>query len=258
MSARPVVWITGASSGIGLASARRLSEAGWRVAMSARDPARLETARAEIAGETLAVPADVTDPAALMGAAQAIAAQMGPVSAVVANAGLNVGRRAWGEVSATDFGGIVDANLKGAFNTIDAVLPMMREGLGGRVVFVASFAGWHVTPQPGPAYTASKAALLSLAQSLNMAEMAHGISATALCPGEVATPAMLRRTPPPPPEVLAQMLQPEDVAAAIEYILLQPDRVTIHELVLTPRWHAAYNRVPGPTAGEPGNPRRSV
>lgn len=125
----------------------------------------------------------------------------------------------------------------------------MRKSGGGRVLLVSSFAGWHVTPQPGPAYTASKAALLSLAQSLNMAEMSNGISATTLCPGEVATPAMARRTPPPPPEMLARMLQPEDVAAAVAFVLEQPERVAIHELVLTPRWNAAYNRVPGPAAG---------
>ena len=248
MSARPVVWITGASSGIGLAIATQLAGGGWPVAMSARNAEALEAARAGIPGTTFAIPADVTDPAALARAAAEIAGRLGPIGALVANAGLNVARRAWGDVSTADFGSVVDANLKGVFNTIDAVLPAMRDA-GGRVVLVSSFAGWHVTPQPGPAYTASKAALLSLAQSLNMAEMSNGISATALCPGEVATPAMARRKPPPPPEVLARMLQPEDIAAAVAFVLEQPERVAIHELVLTPRWNAAYNRVPGPAAG---------
>ena len=248
MSGRPVVWITGASSGIGLAIATRLAGSGWPVAMSARNAETLEAARASITGTTFAVPADVTDAETLSRAAAEIAARFGPIGAVVANAGLNVGRRAWGEVSTTDFSSVVDVNLKGIFNTIDAVLPAMRKSAGGRVLLVSSFAGWHVTPQPGPAYTASKAALLSLAQSLNMAEMPNGISATALCPGEVVTPAMLRRTPPPPPEMVARMLQPEDVAAAVAFILEQPECVTIHELVLTPRWHAAYNRVPGPAS----------
>lgn len=249
MSARPVVWITGASSGIGLAIATRLAAGGWPVAMSARDAESLEAARAGIGGTAIAVPADVTDPAALARAGEEIEARLGPVGALVANAGLNVARRAWGEVSTADFGSVIDANLKGVFNTIDTILPAMREAAGGRILLISSFAGWHVTPQPGPAYTASKAALLSLAQSLNMAEMASGISATVLCPGEVATPAMARRTPPPPPEVLARMLQPEDVAAAVAFVLEQPERVAIHELVLTPRWNTAYNRVPGPAAG---------
>lgn len=245
MSGR-LAWVTGGSSGIGFASAKRLAELGWRVAVSGRDLERLQAAARDIGPGALPVAVDVTDAAAMRTVAAELVATAGPIDALVANAGANVARRAWGEVSPEDFSRVVEANLVGVFNSIDAVLPTLRGNGGGRVVVISSFAGWHVTPQPGPAYTASKLALSGLVASLNMAEMRNGVTATLLCPGEVATPAMARRDPPPPAAALARMLQPEDVAAAVGYVLQQPDRVAINELVITPAWNGAYNRVPGP------------
>ncbi|MEM8921688.1 MAG: SDR family oxidoreductase, partial [Pseudomonadota bacterium] len=166
--------------------------------------------------------------------------------ALVANAGANVAKRAWGDVSHADFQNVVSANLLGVYSSIDLVLKGMRDAGGGRIVVVSSFAGWHTTPQPGPAYTSTKLAVRGLVDSLNMAEMRNGIVATSLCPGEVATPAMQRRIPPPSEDALARMLQAEDIAEAVQYILSQPKRVAINELVITPAWNNAYNRIPGP------------
>lgn len=254
MSDRPVVWITGASSGLGLAAAKEIAARGWPVVISGRNAEVLAQACGSLAGDVHAVPVDVTNAAAVTHAAVKIAEEFGPIGALVANAGTNIGRRAWGEVTGESFGAVVDINLKGVFHSIDAVLPGMRESGSGTIVAVSSFAGWYVTPQPGPAYTASKMALIGLIASLNGAEFRNGIRATALCPGEIATPAMSRRVPPPSPESLTHMLQPADVARTIAFVLEQPAHVTINELVLTPTWNGAYNRIPGPAPGKGKNP----
>jgi NADP-dependent 3-hydroxy acid dehydrogenase YdfG len=241
-----LAWITGGSSGIGLAAAQELISKGWRVAISGRNLANLHAACATLGEQSIAVQADVTDSGALALAVKELVAEHGSIHALVANAGTNVGKRAWGEVSPSDFQMVVSANILGVYNSIDAVLPHMRQEKGGRIVVLSSFAGWHITPQPGPAYTSTKLAVRGLVDSLNMSELRNGIVATSLCPGEVATPAMKKRVPPPSPEVLGRMLQAEDIANAVAYILAQPERVAINELVITPTWNNAYNRVIGP------------
>lgn len=237
-----IALVTGGSSGIGLAIAASLIDDGWRVVITGRRKAPLDEACLTLGARATGYAVDANDAVAMVQAVASIEADLGPITALVANAGTNVGRRAWGEVSPEDFASVVQTNLNGAFNVISACLPGMRERNFGRIVVVSSFAGWHVTPQPGPAYTASKMAVRGLVQSLNMAELRHGIRATALCPGEVATPAMQRRDPPPSPENLARMLQPQDVAAAVSYIINQPDRVNINEIVITPFLNNSYLR----------------
>jgi NAD(P)-dependent dehydrogenase (short-subunit alcohol dehydrogenase family) len=241
-----LVWVTGGSSGIGLAAAECLVKKGWRVAISGRNPDTLAAARDSLGNNVIGFPVDVTDSEAMQEVAEEIVATAGAIDGLIVNAGTNVGKRAWGDVSPADFAIVIAANLNGAFNTINAVLENMRANGGGRIVVVSSFAGWHVTSQPGPAYTSSKMAVCGMVESLNMAEMRNGISATALCPGEVATPVMQKRVPPPSPETLARMLQPEDIANAAAFVLEQPGRATINELVITPSWNNAYNRIPGP------------
>jgi len=241
-----LIWITGGSSGIGFTAAQHLIQKGWRVAISGRNQETLIAAQNKLGEGAIALPVDVTDGEAMKAAAQKLTAQEGAIDGLVVNAGTNIGKRAWGDVSPDGFSSVIAANLNGAFNSINAALESLRSNGGGRIVVVSSFAGWHVTPQPGPAYTASKMAVRGMVESLNMAEMRNGITATALCPGEVATPAMEKRLPPPSPDVLARMLQPEDIASAIAFVLDQPSRATINELVITPSWNNAYNRVPGP------------
>ncbi|WP_164662293.1 SDR family oxidoreductase [Tropicibacter sp. Alg240-R139] len=242
-----LAWVTGGSSGIGFAIAERLMRDDWKVAISGRDRVRLDAAVEKLGDNAIPLQLDVTDAKAMKYAVERLTSEHGTVNTLVANAGMNVGKRAWGEVSNTDFEGIVSANLVGVFSSIDAVLDGMRAKKNGRIVVLSSFAGWHITPQPGPAYSSSKMAVRGLVDSLNMSELRNGIVATSLCPGEVATPAMERRVPPPSPETLARMLQPEDIASAVHYILSQPERVAINEMVISPSWNNAYNRVPGPS-----------
>jgi len=131
---------------------------------------------------------------------------------------------------------IVATNLNGTLYAIAAVLPAMREQGGGTIVNVASWAGRHHAYMTGPAYNASKFAVVELTHSLNDDEGPNGIRACALCPGEVATPLLAKRAVPPPPEDIARMLKPEDLGRAIRFIAEAPPHVAINELVISPTW----------------------
>ncbi len=238
-----VCWVTGASSGIGAALAALLADQGHRVVLSARGREALDAQAARIAaagGSADLEPVDVGDAVQVRRAVAAIEARHGRIDVLVANAGANVGKRAWGEVSVADFDRLVQINLNGVFYCIDAVLPGMRARGAGQVITVASWAGKFVSVKPGPAYTAAKTALVALTASLNMAEYAHGIRACAISPGEVATPAMARRIPPVPAEVTERMLKPEDVAAAVAFVVAMPAHANVNEIVMSPTWNAAF------------------
>ncbi|WP_285415056.1 SDR family oxidoreductase [Variovorax sp. efr-133-TYG-130] len=240
---RKVCWITGASSGIGATVAKALALQGHTVILSARGRPALEALAAEIreaGGIAEAVVADVTQHEEICKAAEQILSIHGRIDVLVANAGLNVGSRAWGVVSIADFDRLIQVNLSGVYYCIDAVLPGMRKHGGGQIINIASWAGKFASAKPGPAYTSAKTAIVALTASLNMSEYMNGIRACAISPGEVATPAMARRDPPVPQPVLDRMLQPEDVAAAVAFVVDAPARACINEIVLSPTWNAAF------------------
>jgi len=110
----------------------------------------------------------------------------------------------------------------------------------GTVINVASFAGWHFSYLTGPAYTASKAGMMALTHSFNIEECVNGLRATALCPGEVATPILKKRPVEPSPEEKARMLQEEDLGRTIRFIAEMPPHVCINELVIAPVWNRIY------------------
>jgi len=116
---------------------------------------------------------------------------------------------------------------------------MARRGKGV-IVNVASIAGKRVTVGGGVAYTIAKQGVITLTESLNMAEFRNGIRACAISPGEVATPIMQKRADPPPPEVLAKMLKPEDVARAIRFAVEMPPHACVYEIVVAPTWNRGF------------------
>ena len=240
---RKVCWVTGASSGIGLSVAQALVTDGHFVVISARGEQGLSEALAElhkIGPNAAAVAVDVTVAAEVKAAAAHIESEHGRIGVLVANAGMNIGSRAWGDVSVEDFDRVTNINLNGVFYTIDAVLPGMREHSDGLVVNISSWAGRFISAKPGPAYSAAKAAVVAMTTSLNASEFRNGIRACALCPAEVATPAMLRRKVPPTDVELKRMLQPADVASAVRYVVSMPAHVCINELVISPVWNGAF------------------
>ncbi len=240
-----VAWITGGGSGIGLAGAVELAKAGCRVVISGRDAAKLDAARVQAQTQGApensisAAPLDVADSAAVARVAQAIQSAHGRVDILVNSAGINFPKRYWGETDATTFDQVVAINLNGAMACTLAVLPGMRERREGTVINVASFAGWYYSYLTGPAYTASKAALMALTHSFNIEEGIHGLRATSLCPGEVATPILAKRPVPPSDAEKARMLQEADMGRTIRFIAEMPAHVCINELVISP----VYNRI---------------
>jgi NADP-dependent 3-hydroxy acid dehydrogenase YdfG len=231
------VWTTGAGSGMGRATALAAARSGWRVALSGRRPEALEAVAAEIAGlggEALVVPLDVTDRAAVRAAADRIAAELGPVDAVVLSAGLNAPRRYWRDQDLDEFAAITATNLLGPVAVVDAVLPGMRERGTGTVVFISSYSGWRFSPDAGAAYSASKTALGPLTQTLNAQENRHGIRACHLCPGDVDSDFLSRRPVVPGDDDRAVMLTPDDIARTVLFVLESPPHVVIDELVVSP------------------------
>ena len=232
-----VVWVTGSGSGMGRASALRLARRGFAVALSGRRPEALETVRDEIAaagGSAIAVPLDVTDSAAVREAHERIRAELGAVTDVVASAGLNAPNRGWADLTPESFEAILGTNLTGCLNIALAVLPGMRERGGGTVVFVSSFAGWRFGAMSGVAYGASKTAVGNLAESLNDEENVNGIRACHLCPGDVDSDFLAMRPHVPDAEARSHMMTADNVADAVEFVVMSPPEVCINELVVTP------------------------
>lgn len=187
------VWVVGASSGIGAALARELQARGARVAVSARDGAKL----ARVAGGTMTVvPVDVTDRAAVREAAGLVEAAVGPPDAVVVCSGLwEQGRP--GELDLDSFTKHLDTNVLGMATCIAEVLPGMRERGHGSIVGVASVAGYRGLPG-AEAYGACKAAQINLLESLRAGLHGTGVRVQTVCPGFVDTPMTSQNTFPMP------------------------------------------------------------
>ncbi len=241
-----VAWITGGGSGIGLAGAIELAQAGCQVVISGRDAAKLAAAvrQAETQGAPPGMlstaPLDVADSDAVARVAQQLQAQLGRVDILVNSAGINFRKRYWSETDSATFNQVVGVNLNGAMACTLAVLPGMRARREGTVINVASFAGWHYGYLTGPAYTASKAALMALTHAFNIEEGVNGLRATSLCPGEVATPILQQRPVVPSAEEMARMLQEQDMGRTIRFIAEMPAHVCINELVISPVWNRIY------------------
>ena len=226
------VWITGAGSGMGRATALRAARSGWTVALSGRRGEVLEQLAAEIreaGGSALVAPLDVQDREAVRGTAE----RLGGIDALVLAAGLNAPKRRWDDQDLTEFDAIVATNLTAVASTVDAVLPHLRER-GGQVVVISSYAGWSFQPGAGVAYSASKTALGSLVRTLNQQEAAHGVRACHLCPGDVATDFLDQRPSVPDADARARMLTAEDIARTACFVLDSPAHVRIDELVVSP------------------------
>jgi NADP-dependent 3-hydroxy acid dehydrogenase YdfG len=236
MAKQRVLWVTGGGSGMGAASAEAAARDGWTVVLSGRRVDRLEQVAATItaSGGTAAVlPLDAADPAAVASARDTVLERFGRLDAVVLAAGLNAPRRRWDDQSLPDFRAIVDTNLTAVVTVVDAALPALRES-GGVVVVVSSYAGWSFQPGAGVAYSASKTALGSVVRSLNQQEAHHGVRATHLCPGDVATDFLDQRPSVPDADARSVMLQPEDIARAVSFVLEAPSYMRVDELVVSP------------------------
>lgn len=237
-----VAWITGAGTGIGEAGALALAAAGCTLVLSGRRPEPLEAVAARIrdAGSTAVFvePLDVSDTEAVSTVVARILATNGRIDIGVFSAGINVTERNWPVVSTDSWDDVIGVDLNGAFYCCHAVLPAMRSQGSGLIINISSLAAKRIGPLTGPAYHAAKHAMNAMTASLALEERNNGIRATAVCPGEVATPILDARPVPVSDEDKARMLQGEDLGAIIRFVAEMPSHVTLDEIVVTP----TYNR----------------
>lgn len=179
-------WVTGASAGIGRAVALKLADDGWTVWVTARSADKLEVLAAERPGKIKALPADITDAAAMVGAVDAITEE-GPLALAILNAGAYAPMRAQ-EFDAATAKNTFDVNLTGTANGLDPVLKHMIARKAGHVALTASVAGYRGLPRAS-AYSATKAAMIAMAEALAFDLIDLGVRISVINPGFVETEA---------------------------------------------------------------------
>ena len=228
--------VTGASSGIGEATARLLAKAGCNVVLAARREERLNSLAAELGERAFAAPTDVTDPAACAALVARTIEHFGSLEVLVNNAGLGLyGSVADGDPE--DWRRMFDVNVLGVlYTTRAAVRHMLLQG-SGDVVFISSLAGRRVPSADGTVYAATKHAVTAIAEGLRMDVIGRGIRVINIEPGLVRT-EFPESSYPSAEEYYAEKgytpLEATDVAAAILYALEQPPRASVNELLIRP------------------------
>ena len=238
--ANKVAWITGGGTGIGAAAAERLAQDGAAVILSGRRKDVLDEVAARIAGQggtASALPVDVADGAAMAAVAQEIRDAHGRIDILVHSAGTNILNRSWSKIDEAGWNLIVDINLNGSFNAVQAVLPAMREAGGGLLILISSWAGRYDTLLTGPAYNATKHGMRAMAAHLNLEEGRNGIRCCTIMPGEVNTPILDKRPIPVPAEERVRMMQPEDMGETIRFVARLHPRVCVNEILISPTWN---------------------
>lgn len=231
-----VAVVTGASSGIGKATARALAAAGIQVALAARRKDRLEGLARELGAAALAVPTDITDPAACTVLTDRTIERFGSLDILVNNAGIGF----YSSIAEGDPGNwrrMFDVNVLGPLYATRAAVRRMLEQGSGHVVFVSSVAGRRVSSVEGSVYAATKHALTAIAEGLRMEVNLRGVRVTVVEPGMVRTEfpessfgdagvfyARIGRNP----------LEAEDVAQAILYAASQPPHVNVNTVLVRP------------------------
>jgi len=239
--AKKLALVTGASAGIGAASARALSAAGAHVVCCARRAAALESVVSGCSSAE-ALPLDVTD-----GEACAAALNDRPFDIVLANAGIAIGAADLADGEISDWSQVIDTNIKGVLNTIQPVITGMRERGTGHLITLGSVAGRQVYPG-GNVYCATKFAVRALYEALRIELVGSGIRITTVDPGMVHTEFSKARFDGDPEKADATYkgmtpLSPEDVADAILWAATRPEHVDIGEIVLWPTDQASTTLV---------------
>ena len=229
--------VTGAGSGVGQATALRLLQAGWQVALvGRRETALQETVQlvGNFAAQAFIHACDITQPIAVAAMATQILGKFGSVQVLVNAAGTNTAARSLEKLQLENYQHIVDTNLHGAYYCVAAFLPSMRHQQSGTIINIVSVAGKQASPKAGVAYVVSKFGQAGLTQAINAEERSNGIRACSIFPGDINTPILELRPSPPSAEARQQMLQSEDLADCVLLVINLPMRATIEEIVITP------------------------
>jgi len=234
----PLAIVTGAGRGIGYAIAQELARRGHRLALVARDEKRLEEAARRLAasrslGTGRAAPevetfaCDVQDAAQVRATFRKILDRPGRLEVLVNNAGVGVFAPVQ-EISDADWDATLNTNLRGVFYCSKAVIPRLREQRGGHIINISSLAGKNPLAG-GAAYCASKWGLMGLTYSMAEDLRGYGIRASVICPGTVQTEFSPHAGKEP-----QRMLQPQDVARVVGWLLEQEEQSFVSEVLLRP------------------------
>jgi NADP-dependent 3-hydroxy acid dehydrogenase YdfG len=230
-----VAVITGASSGIGEATARALVSEGFRVALLARRRDRIEALAAELGGGAIALEADVTSRASVTAAANAVEREFGRATVLVNNAGVML----LGPFSSEhhdDYERMLATNLQGVVNATEVFVPQLRSG-GGDLVNISSVAGR--TARPGNAvYAATKWGLNGFSESLRQ-ELQPDVRVIVIEPGAVATELTDHITHADTKRTIEQFYEDtaitaQDIADVIAFAVTRPHRMTLNEILVRP------------------------
>jgi NADP-dependent 3-hydroxy acid dehydrogenase YdfG len=239
--ANKVVVITGASSGLGEATARLLAERGAKLVLGARRLDRLEKLAADIraaGGEAVAVATDVTQRADVDKLIKEGLDKFGRVDVLVNNAGI-MPMAAMSKLQVEEWDQMIDVNIKGVLYGIAAALPNMRANKSGHIINLSSVAGLRVSAGVGTVYSATKFAVKAISEGLRAEVGPEGIRVTTLYPGAVASELVdgIRDA-----DAAAGMkafyeaneISADSVARAVAYAIEQPADVSINEITLRP------------------------
>ena len=228
-----VAVIVGASSGIGRETALGFAHAGATTVLAARSEDKLHALAEKIGGGSMVCPMDVENTSSVRRSVDTIVERLGRIDVLVYATGTNIPDRALDALTVETWDMMLATNLSGAFHCTQAVLPTMRGQGGGLIIYVSSVAV-QLPDASGVSYQAAKHGLVGLAHGTFAEERDNGIRTTVIFPGLTDTPLVLKRPTPTPPEVIANALQPGDVAAACLFAASLPARARVPELMMMP------------------------
>lgn len=224
---KPLVIVTGASSGIGKCLAKTFSNAGYPLGLIARNLSAMQELNLE---NTICVSADVTNYNAVSNAIHTIENKLGAVDCIINNAGYAKGGD-FTELSDKEHQSTINVNILGVIHGIEVVLPAMRERKRGTIINISSVADRHSRPNIAT-YAASKAAVKSLSESLRQANAKYGIRVCNIAPAKILTPMLVASHLNDD-----QVIDPEDFAKAILWVYEQPQTICIRDLVIAPTFY---------------------
>ncbi len=231
------IWLSGAGSGIGRSAALALAAEGAKLVLFGRKEVPLQETAAlvqKMGGETKTISLDVSRRDAVIAITKDVLAEWPQVDVLVNNAGINVPQRRLHELDPKDWDAIIGINLTGAYNLVYAVLPSMRQQKKGMILNVSSMAGKRAGGVSGASYVASKHGLNGLNHAINAEEGKNGIRACVICPGEVNTEIIDKRPVKLSQEVRMRMMQAQDIAQAICFVVCMHPRTVVTEMLLMP------------------------
>ncbi|MBW7887781.1 MAG: SDR family oxidoreductase [Bacteroidetes bacterium] len=229
---KPVIWITGASKGIGAALAGTFSTLDAVVVLSGRNKSLLEKNVQAInnnGGSAFALLCDVTKKHDVDAAYKKISAKLGTVDTLINNAGVTT-FKTFEETTAEDFNAIIETNLRGYFFCIKAVLPEMLKRKCGTIISIHSVSATNVFLRSS-VYSAAKAGALAMTRCLRAEVRKSGIRVIDVLPGATVTEMWNEKVR---EKHHTKMMQPENLAEAVLSVYLQPEGVTTDEIVLRP------------------------